>query len=344
MKRRIENAVAAVFVALFAGCAMPAASLRGGDVVEIAAVTSRAFVARPLKDGQRTKGGFGTAQGERGSMVAALDALGITASGGNLSLATSGANRTLIIGTGLTPSYIHIVAGDDGSDGNFDDYRTAIYMDEDFLDLTGEDGQTISFGTTNNITLTATTVSVQGSFDVGGTPVPGPQADLFNVHFDLATAVLPAANPPQRTARNEHTVLAFDSTASESAVFESHGTDYWNAGAQSFTVEVWVTSTATSGAFVFQAELEAIGDGTYLAPAHDIDADGFDSPVLSASTTINATSGVPTLCYITIPFADQDDLVGTTQPFRLRISRLPANAGDTMAADAQVLRVVLRQG
>lgn len=169
--------------------------------------------------------------------------------------------------------------------------------------------------------------------------------------FELATAsaggtpwitlhpgagIEPASNFATLGVRNNHSIRNFDQTTAESIIFETAIPDSYASGSN-LTIYIYWTSTATTGDAVWSASVEYIDDGTL-----DIDADSFDTAVQSAAVTTSGTSGVPVKSTITLSNAAADDVVAGA-PIRITIARVPGDAGDTLAADAQLLRATVEQ-
>lgn len=158
--------------------------------------------------------------------------------------------------------------------------------------------------------------------------------------FDMFVAgqgIHPTSNSATLSVRSGrlHGVYSFDQTTGQTMNYEGVLAPSYDS-TSNLTVTLYVTSTATSGGVVFSAEIEAITSSL------DIDADSFDAAKNSATTTISGTSGVAVPCTITLANSEADDITAGL-PYRLRITRVVADAGDDMAAPAQVLRVVVSQ-
>lgn len=99
----------------------------------------------------------------------------------------------------------------------------------------------------------------------------------------------------------------------------------------------WVAASATSGNVRFEA---AIDRGQVGATAI---SDSYDTPVV-VTIAAPGTLGFLAEATIAIPQADTDSLAAG-ETFRLRIRRLgDSDASDTMAGDAQVLEVAVKEG
>lgn len=134
-----------------------------------------------------------------------------------------------------------------------------------------------------------------------------------------------------------HGCYAFDPTTAETIIYESVLPSAYDS-TRDLTVTLYVSAVSTSGnPVVFSAEIEAIVPSTT-----DLDADSYDTAVNSASTNTSSTSGIPVAVTIALSNTAADD-IAAGQPFRLRIGRVPTDGGDTLAVDANVIRVVVSQ-
>ena len=144
----------------------------------------------------------------------------------------------------------------------------------------------------------------------------------------------PTSNYATLGSRNNHPLLLFDQTTQETAIFSGVlSPDYAGGG---LTVEVWVCTTATSGTIGFDVAIERI-DVSSL----DIDADSFATAQTITATTVPGTAGQVLKLAVAITSGANMDSLAAGEAFRLRVRRDVAN--DTAAADAQVLRVVVRE-
>lgn len=153
--------------------------------------------------------------------------------------------------------------------------------------------------------------------------------------FDANQATFPATSPAAATSRNSHPLLAFDDIAAENVVFHGVMSNDYTGGNLTLDLD-WVAASATSGDVVWGVEVERIA-----AAGHDIDADSFAAQVTGTSTT-SGTSGIVTRTSIALTNV-QADAIATGDAFRLRVQRVAGDAGDTMAGDAQALRISVRQ-
>lgn len=150
--------------------------------------------------------------------------------------------------------------------------------------------------------------------------------------FGAADAVLPSTNYPQFVARNNHLVLAYDTTTQETAYFETVLPQSYGGGGVDFVI-TYAAQSATSGTASWGVSVERSFDGSL-----DIDGDSFDSEVLPTAVTVPGTAGI--LGQITVSLAS-GDMDGATagDTIRVRIRRDVAN--DTATGDIQILTVEL---
>jgi hypothetical protein len=149
--------------------------------------------------------------------------------------------------------------------------------------------------------------------------------------------VPPASNMATLDTRNNHPVLDFDATTAETIYFEDLlSTSYSNGGV---TVDVyWMASTATTGAVVWSGAWERMQEG-----GADMDADGFASEQNAAAVTTNGTSGIINKSTMTFTNGAQMDSTVAGNPFRFQLQREPADGSDTMAGDAELVRVHVKE-
>lgn len=147
----------------------------------------------------------------------------------------------------------------------------------------------------------------------------------------------PSANGAPLDTRNDIPVLLFDQTTSEIAVFGAVLPGHYAGGG--LTIDLyWMGATATSGDVVWGGSIERAQSG-----GTDQDADSFATEQLSAAVTTNATSGIKNKSTITFSSGANMDSLAANEPFRLKIARKPADAGDTMTGDAQLREVHVKE-
>lgn len=160
---------------------------------------------------------------------------------------------------------------------------------------------------------------------------------------DTLAILLPQANEPPSAnyatfdTRNAILVLDFDATTSESAVFR--GTLPANYAGGGLTLFIfWMATSATTGDVVWGGSIERAQDG-----GTDQDSDSFATEQLSAAVTTNGTSGIKNKSTITFTSGANMDSLAAGEPFRLKIARKPADAGDTMTGDAEFTEACLKE-
>lgn len=152
--------------------------------------------------------------------------------------------------------------------------------------------------------------------------------------------LLPLGGQPPNSAyaqfdtRNQHPVIAFDASSVEAMV--------WTAvlprqyGGSGITAYLHWVSTATTGDCVWETSFELIGT------SQDIDSDGF-ATANTATTTTNATAGIPAVTSIAHTDGAQIDSIAVGNAFRFKVSRNATSGSDTLAVDAQLLAIELKE-
>lgn len=160
---------------------------------------------------------------------------------------------------------------------------------------------------------------------------------------DTLAVFNPQANEPPTSAyatfdvRNGILVLDFDTTTSEAAIFR--GVLPANYAGGGLTLSIWwMATSATTGDVVWGGSIERAQEG-----GTDQDSDSFATEQLSAAVTTNATSGIKNKSTITFSSGANMDSLAAGEPFRLKIARKPADAGDTMTGDAEFTEAVLKE-
>lgn len=147
----------------------------------------------------------------------------------------------------------------------------------------------------------------------------------------------PATNYATLDTRNTHPVLDFDATTSETIYFEDVLPANYSGGGVTVTV-FWMATSATSGAVVWGGAFEEM-----IAGGTDMDADSFATVQNSAASNANGTSGILSSVTIAHTSGANMDTAVAGDPFRYSLARLPADAGDTMTGDAELVRVVVKE-
>lgn len=150
-------------------------------------------------------------------------------------------------------------------------------------------------------------------------------------------ASYPATNAPAFAARAGTnfpvTSLAFDATTSETCYFRFTGVGYASGN---LTIRVrWYADTATSGAVVWGLSLAAI---TPDVDSQDIETKAFATEQTVAETHLGTTGQRLHEAVLTLTNLDS---LAPMDDMTLRLARKPADAGDTMTGDAQVVSVIV---
>lgn len=160
---------------------------------------------------------------------------------------------------------------------------------------------------------------------------------------DTLAVLLPQANEPPSSnnaplaVRNGILLLNFDPTTSQSAIFRGVLPANYAGGGLTLVI-YWMGETATTGDVVWGGSIERAQDG-----GTDQDTDSFATEQLSAAVTTNATSGIKNKSTITFTSGANMDSLAAGEPFRIKIARKPADAGDTMTGIAQFLEAHLKE-
>ena len=148
-----------------------------------------------------------------------------------------------------------------------------------------------------------------------------------------------SAGQPPATAyattdfRNGRMVLDFDAAAIEGTLL--YGVLPPNYAGGGLTVMItWTASTATSNVTVWGAAIERGNT--------DIDANSFATQQ-TANGTANGTSGIATTTSITHSSGANMDSLAAGEPFWLQIQRVATSGSDTMAGDAELWGVVVKE-
>jgi hypothetical protein len=147
--------------------------------------------------------------------------------------------------------------------------------------------------------------------------------------------------PPSATfavliRRNNHFFAGFDA-ATDWALDFSDVLDRKYAGGGVTAVIIWAAASATTGDVVWTGAWERHEDDAF-----DLDADGFATANTATGTTASATGEVQ---YTSITFTNgaQMDSVAVGESFRFRVTRDADNGADTMAGNAQLKAVEIRE-
>lgn len=155
--------------------------------------------------------------------------------------------------------------------------------------------------------------------------------------FGARDGVPPGSNYATQDTRNNIPVLDFDATTEETILFGDALPDHYGGGG--ITVDVWwMATSATTGAVVWGGSIERENAG-----GTDLDSDSFATEQLASAVNTDATSGKGNKSTITFTAGANMDSLVAGEPYRLKIARKPADAGDTMSGDAEIYRVKVRE-
>ena len=146
----------------------------------------------------------------------------------------------------------------------------------------------------------------------------------------------PSSNYATIDVRNQHVVLDFDDSTDESAVFKGVMPRNYSGGGITVYIH-WSAAGVTTNNVIWDVSFERIGDGQ-----QDVDSDGF-AAVNSVTDAAPGTDGHVTIANVTFTDGADMDSVAVGELFRLKITRDADNASDTMAADAELHAIELKE-
>lgn len=144
----------------------------------------------------------------------------------------------------------------------------------------------------------------------------------------------PLSNPATPDTRNQHLVLDFDDSTSESAVFCTVMPRHYAGGGLTVYIHYAATS-ATSGDVDWDVSFERIGD-----QQQDLDADGFAAVQSVDNTTVPGTSGLVDIVSVAFTDGAQMDSIAVGESFRMRIAR---DIADTAVGDIELLKLEIQE-
>lgn len=201
-------------------------------------------------------------------------------------------------------------------------------------------------GASNFLALTDTPASYAGQAGLVATVNGGETALAFTAKtapfapkqldkFTANEAVFVGAAAATGTARNGHSLIAFDDTVDEEIIFESAMSNDYN-GTSSILVDLqWAGATAIAGDVKWNVQFERLDEG-----GSDLDVDDF-AAIQTVTEATEGTSGELTYTGITFTNA-QADGIQANEAYRLRVIRDATDVADDMVGDAQLLNAVLR--
>lgn len=154
--------------------------------------------------------------------------------------------------------------------------------------------------------------------------------------FTALAGIPPASNYATQDLRNVHPVLDFDTTTEESIYFEGVLPRNYSGGGLTAYVH-WMASTATSGGVVWGGSIER-----HDASSLDLDADSFATEQTGTGTA-PGTSGMILVTSITFSSGANMDSLAVGESFRLKIARKVSDGSDTMAGDAELFKIEIKE-
>lgn len=146
----------------------------------------------------------------------------------------------------------------------------------------------------------------------------------------------PAANYATLDTRNSHPVLDFNNDADEEAVFPGVLPRHYDGGGVTVML-VWMADGVVVNEVVWDAQFERHADDAF-----DLDGDGF-AAVQSVTATAPSVDGEVSYDDIAFTNGAEMDSLAAGESFRLKIRRDADNGADDLDADAQLLRVEIRE-
>ena len=135
--------------------------------------------------------------------------------------------------------------------------------------------------------------------------------------------------------RNEHSVIDFDATTNESAVFKGIMPQHYGGGGVTVFLH-YSMSSAETGDIDWDVAFERVSDSI-----QDIDSDGFFTVNSVDNTTVPGTSGHVDVVSVTFTDGADMDSVTAGDGFRIKITR--DAVADTAAGDAELWAVEIRE-
>lgn len=154
------------------------------------------------------------------------------------------------------------------------------------------------------------------------------------IYWLAAAAEPPAANYATFNTLNSRTVLEFDQTTQEAAMFV--GVMPRSYSSLGITVTLHWTAAVTSGTGGWDVSIERMSDG-----ATDLDADSFAAAKTVTAATVPSTAGVAASTSVAFTNGAEMDSVSGGDLFRVRVRRDVAT--DTAAGDLRLLAVEVRE-
>jgi hypothetical protein len=153
--------------------------------------------------------------------------------------------------------------------------------------------------------------------------------------FTASSNEPPVTNYATINTRNAHTILQFDATTQETALFTSIMPRNYAGGGVTVYVH-WTAATATTGTIGWLVAFERMSDATT-----DLDTNSFATTATVTAATVPATTGVMSVTNVAITNGANMDSIAVGDSFRLQISRDVTN--DTAAGDAELHAIEIKE-
>lgn len=146
----------------------------------------------------------------------------------------------------------------------------------------------------------------------------------------------PTSNFAQLDVQNDRMVLVFDPSTSWSSLFEGMIPRNYSGNGLTITI-VWAAATATSGDVVWDICIERQQDG--------VDVVTSDSFTTVQTVTVTTPGVAATYKYSTVAFTSgaQMDSLAAGEAFCIKVTRNAASGSDTMAGNAWLRKLELRE-
>ena len=201
-------------------------------------------------------------------------------------------------------------------------------------DLVGDSG---SGGTRGTVPAPAAGDAAAGKFlKADGTwtvPSGGGSAKVFDV-FGPDTDGLYPSSSPARASRNGHPVWAFDDVVDESIILTGVMGPGYGAGNLDVNIQ-WAADGVITGNVKWNVEWERMDTSL------DLDADSW-AAAQTATTSAPSIDGTTAVTTITCTQAQAGGITAG-DAYRIRVTRDADDAGDTLAADAQAIRLTIEE-
>ncbi len=154
--------------------------------------------------------------------------------------------------------------------------------------------------------------------------------------FKPRDAIFPSTNPGTLDSRNRRQMLEFDAATEESCYFEGVLNRLYAGGGLTCKLH-WCASSATSGVTKWSIAVERIAVG------QDLDVDDFAAVQTTTGSPDATDPNELVTSEIAFTAGAQMDSLAAGESFRIKLARVAADGADTMAGDAEVLALEIRE-